>query len=146
MQNSSESPRFWGVGVAYEGEKFTMADFDLMYLSTSQCLGLHMVFISWNHRLNAIHLSKNNEYEINYDKLYDMICNSLQFRRMSKTYMHNMQNIIMKNNMHNMTDMNPPSYICIICTPHFADVIWQCQKYAKCAKCVTMQSSKPETI
>ena len=23
--------------------------------------------------------------------------------------------------MHNMTDMNPPSYICIMCTPHFAD-------------------------
>ncbi len=55
------------------------------------------------------------KYEIKYDKLYDMICNSWQFRRMSKIYMHNMQN--MQNNMHNMTDMNPPSYICIICTP-----------------------------
>ena len=23
--------------------------------------------------------------------------------------------------MHNMTNMNPLSYICIICTPHFAE-------------------------
>ena len=25
-----------------------------------------------------------------------------------------------------MTDMNPTSYICIICTPHFADVYRMC--------------------